>query len=108
MSETAVFAALANPVRRAVLQVLREEGPQPVAALATRFDLARPSFSEHLKVLRDAGLAGETRSGRQRVYRLEPDPLREVRDWLAPFESFWSERPAALGEVLDEEILDAL
>ena len=102
MSETALFAALANPVRREVLRVLRDEGPQPVAALAARFDLARPSFSEHLKVLRDAGLTSETRSGRQRVYRLEPGPLREVRDWLAPFESFWSHRLAALGDVLDD------
>ncbi|HTJ32794.1 MAG TPA: metalloregulator ArsR/SmtB family transcription factor [Dactylosporangium sp.] len=102
MSETAVFAALANPVRREVLQVLREQGPQPVAALAARFDLARPSFSEHLKVLRDAGLASETRSGRQRLYRLEPAPLEGVRDWLAPFEAFWGARLAALGDVLDD------
>ncbi|WP_433072958.1 ArsR/SmtB family transcription factor [Dactylosporangium sp. CA-052675] len=102
MPDTAVFAALANPVRREVLQVLRDEGPQPVAALAARFGLARPTFSEHLRVLRDAGLASETRQGRQRVYRLEPARLATVRDWLAPFERFWADRLAGLGTVLDE------
>nr|BFE58771.1 metalloregulator ArsR/SmtB family transcription factor [Dactylosporangium thailandense] len=102
VQETAVFAALANPVRREVLRVLRDEGPQPVATLAARFDLARPSFSEHLRVLREAGLASETRSGRQRVYRLEPAPLATVRDWLEPFERFWARKLAGLGRVLDE------
>lgn len=100
--ETAVFAALASPVRREVLMLLREHGPQPVAAIAARFDMARPSLSEHLRVLRDAGLASETRSGRQRLYRLEAAPLSQAHDWLRPFERFWRERLAALGTVLDE------
>jgi DNA-binding transcriptional ArsR family regulator len=96
-----VFAALASPVRREVLRVLREEGPQPVAGLARPFAMARPSFSEHLKVLRDAGLASETRAGRQRLYRLEAVPLLEVREWLDPFERFWRARLAGLSELLD-------
>jgi DNA-binding transcriptional ArsR family regulator len=63
--------------------------------------MARPSFSEHLKVLRDAGLASETRAGRQRLYRLEAVPLLEVREWLDPFERFWRARLAGLSELLD-------
>ncbi|WP_255954861.1 ArsR/SmtB family transcription factor [Streptomyces odontomachi] len=101
VSEDRVFAALASPVRREVLRLLREEGPQPVAALAGRFDMARPSFSEHLRVLRECGLVSEARSGRQRWYRLQAAPLEDVRDWLGPFERFWRDRLTALGAVLD-------
>jgi DNA-binding transcriptional ArsR family regulator len=99
--EDHVFAALASPVRRQVLQLLREHGPRPVNDLAGHFDMTRPSFSEHLRVLREAGLVGERRAGRQRVYRLEAEPLTEVRNWLHPFEQFWRERLTELGGVLD-------
>jgi DNA-binding transcriptional ArsR family regulator len=96
-----VFAALASPVRREVLRLLREEGPQPVQRLAAGFDMARPSLSEHLKVLRDAGLVSERKVGRQRLYRLEPVALSEVQDWLSPFERFWRERMTGLRDLLD-------
>ncbi|KAB7849919.1 helix-turn-helix transcriptional regulator [Streptomyces mobaraensis] len=96
-----IFAALANPVRREVLRMLRDEGPQSVAVLAGRFDMARPSFSEHLRVLREAGLVSERKVGRQRLYRLEAVPLHEVQDWLSPFERFWRGKLAGLREVLD-------
>ncbi|MFJ4771059.1 ArsR/SmtB family transcription factor [Streptomyces uncialis] len=95
------FAALASPVRREVLRLLRDEGPQPVAALASRFDMARPSFSEHLRVLREAGLVSESRAGRQRLYRLEASALYEVQEWLHPFERFWRDRLRSLSDVLD-------
>jgi DNA-binding transcriptional ArsR family regulator len=100
-SRDRVFAALASPVRREVLGLLADRGPQPVTALAAHFQMARPSFSEHLRVLREAGLASEERSGRQRLYRLEPAALYEVREWLTPFERFWRDRLAALGDLLD-------
>jgi DNA-binding transcriptional ArsR family regulator len=99
--EDRLFAALASPVRREVLRTLREEGPRSVQDLAARFDMARPSFSEHLRVLREAGLVGERRQGRQRIYRLEAAPLTAIRDWLTPYERFWRERLAGLGDVLD-------
>lgn len=102
-----VFAALASPVRREVLRLLREQGPQPVAQLAGHFPMARPSFSEHLKVLRDAGLASETKEGRQRLYRLEAGPLSEVHEWLGPFERFWRDRLADLSALLDSMDDDA-
>jgi DNA-binding transcriptional ArsR family regulator len=98
-----VFAALANPTRRAVLQRLREGGPQPVQELAASFAMRRPSVSEHLKVLRGAGLVSERKRGRQRFYQLEAGPLREVFDWLSPYERFWRERMASLRELLDED-----
>ncbi|MFF3910938.1 ArsR/SmtB family transcription factor [Streptomyces sp. NPDC001848] len=96
-----VFAALANATRREVLRLLREKGPQPVQALAEHFAMRRPSLSEHLKVLREAGLVAEQRSGRQRIYRLRAAPLAEVQDWLHPYERFWREALKDLGELLD-------
>ncbi|MFD4243159.1 ArsR/SmtB family transcription factor [Streptomyces sp. NPDC058525] len=96
-----IFAALASPVRRQVLSLLRDEGPQPVSLLAARFDMERPSFSEHLRVLREAGLVSETREGRRRIYRLQATPLHDVQDWLGPFERFWRERLTGLRDVLD-------
>ncbi|WP_078970787.1 ArsR/SmtB family transcription factor [Streptomyces chattanoogensis] len=96
-----LFAALANGTRREVLRLLREDGPQPVQQIAEHFAMRRPSLSEHLKVLRDAGLVSEERAGRQRIYRLEAAPLSEVQDWLSPYERFWRGRLAGLGELLD-------
>jgi DNA-binding transcriptional ArsR family regulator len=96
-----LFSALASPVRREVLLMLRDGGAQPVAQLAGRFDMARPSFSEHLRVLREAGLVDERKVGRQRLYRLEAVPLREVEAWLHPFERFWREKFSDLSDVLD-------
>lgn len=95
-----VFGALANPTRRDVLDLLLH-GPRTVADIAARFDMARPSVSEHLKVLRDSGLVTETRHGRHRYYSVNPGPLRELRDWLSPYERFWRDRLAGIGEVLD-------
>jgi DNA-binding transcriptional ArsR family regulator len=96
-----VFAALANPTRRELMRLLLD-GPQPVAEMAARFDMARPSVSEHLRVLREAGLVSESRAGRQRYYRLEAAPLRELSEWLHPYERFWREKLAGLRELLDE------
>ncbi|MFF4049119.1 ArsR/SmtB family transcription factor [Streptomyces chartreusis] len=100
-AEDRVFTALANGTRREVLRLLRDGGPQSVQVLADHFDMRRPSLSEHLKVLRDAGLVSEQRSGRQRIYRLEAAPLAEVQDWLHPYERFWRDRMKGLGELLD-------
>ncbi|MBN3931818.1 helix-turn-helix transcriptional regulator [Streptomyces verrucosisporus] len=89
LREDRLFSALANPTRREVLRLLRVKGPQPVQRLADHFDMRRPSLSEHLKVLREAGLVSERRRGRERHYRLEAGPLSEVRHWLGPYERFW-------------------
>lgn len=101
-AEDAIFAALASPVRREVLRLLRERGPQSVQDLASGFAMARPSFSEHLRVLRDAGLVSERRDGRRRLYRLEAVPLVRVRDWLDPYERFWRGRLTGLRDLLDD------
>lgn len=97
------FTALASPARRELLHLLLHHGEQPVNQLAAHFAMRRPSVSEHLKVLREAGLVRERKRGRQRYYRLQPRPLVQARDWLSPFEAFWRGRMSKLGELLDEE-----
>jgi DNA-binding transcriptional ArsR family regulator len=96
-----VFGALANRTRRDILDMLLG-GERTVVALAERFDMARPSVSEHLKVLRDCGLVAEEKHGRFRYYRVNPEPLQEVSAWISPHERYWRERLTALGEVLDD------
>ncbi|MEU7835491.1 metalloregulator ArsR/SmtB family transcription factor [Nonomuraea sp. NPDC049129] len=102
MTADHVFTALASPARRELLRLLLDEGTQPAGRLAERFDMSRPSVSEHLKVLRDAGLVAETRRGRERLYRLEAAPLMEIREWLTPYERFWREKLSGLSDLLDE------
>lgn len=103
MPEVDVFTAIANPARREVLRLLRDEGPHPVARLAQRFDMSRPSLSEHLRLLKDAGLVTERRDGRQRFYSLRADPLNELAGWLAPYERFWRDRLHDLADMLDAD-----
>ncbi len=78
-------------------------GPQPVNRIAARFDMARPSVSEHLKVLRGAGLVTETRAGRERLYGVAAQPLSELRDWLTPYERFWRSSLSNLAEFLEQD-----
>lgn len=102
MTADHVFTALASPARRELLRLLLDEGAQPAGRLAERFDMSRPSVSEHLKVLKDAGLVAESRKGRERHYRLEAAPLMDLRDWLSPYERFWRDRLARLSDLIDE------
>jgi DNA-binding transcriptional ArsR family regulator len=100
-----VFAAIAHPARRRILDALRA-GHQPVHALAAPFSMSRPAVSQHLKLLREAGLVSEVRHGRERRYALQPERLRDVADWLAHYEQFWTTRLHDLGAYLDEETHD--
>nr|WP_280345795.1 metalloregulator ArsR/SmtB family transcription factor [Nocardia neocaledoniensis] len=102
MGEVDVFSALANPVRRHLLEALRD-GPRAAGDLAGRFELSRPAVSEHLAVLRNAGLVREEPRGRHRYYHLDANPLAEVGEWLHPFEHYWRARLGALRDLLDEE-----
>jgi DNA-binding transcriptional ArsR family regulator len=97
-----VFIAIAHPVRRALLDRL-VAGDQPVNRLAEHFAMSRPAISQHLRVLREAGLVAERRSGRERRYRLQPERLGEVRDWLRRYEGFWGAKLDALDDFLARE-----
>lgn len=96
------MAALADPVRRDILVMLRR-GPLPAGAIAEAFPISRPAVSRHLRVLREHRLVVEqstAKDGRERVYRLETAPLSEVESWLAQFRNDW---PAML-DALETEV----
>ncbi|HZO58854.1 MAG TPA: metalloregulator ArsR/SmtB family transcription factor [Solirubrobacterales bacterium] len=97
---TTAWAALAEPHRRALLELLRER-PRPVGELVERLGLSQPGTSKHLRVLREAGLVRVHRQAQSRVYELEPAPLAELDAWLAPYRRMWKESFDALGRHLD-------
>jgi DNA-binding transcriptional ArsR family regulator len=95
------YAALAEPHRRQILDLLRD-GERPAGDLVERLDLSQPGVSKHLKVLREAGLVVARAEGKQRLYALRPEPLAEVDRWLEPYRAFWSRRLDALERHLEE------
>src|SRR5260370_11756533 len=88
-SAEATFQALADPTRRAVLDLLRR-GSQQAGHIAGAFPVSRPAISKHLRLLRRAHLVREHREGRHRVYQLNPEPLRAVDSWIEQYRVFWS------------------
>ena len=84
-----VFQALADPTRRAVLDLLRLD-TLPAGQIALSFPVSRPAISKHLRLLRRANLVREHRRGRLRLYRLNPQPLQAVDQWLSQYRAFWS------------------
>ena len=86
-----VFRALADPTRRHVLERLNR-GPGSVSELAEPFDMALPSFVEHLKVLEESGLVRSRKTGRVRTYQLVPRRLKLAEDWLTRQRRFWERR----------------
>lgn len=74
-----------------------------VKSLASHFKMSRPAVSQHLRVLREAGLVTEQRHGRQRHYHFVPDQLAPVRDWIASYERFWDDRLQRLQNLLTEK-----
>jgi DNA-binding transcriptional ArsR family regulator len=101
-SSEATFQALADPTRRAVLDMLRR-GSQPAGEIAEAFPISRPAISKHLRLLRRAHLVQEHREGRNRVYQLNPEPLRAVDAWLDQYRTFWSANLASLKEFVESE-----
>jgi DNA-binding transcriptional ArsR family regulator len=99
--DEAVFFAIADPCRRRLLDLL-VEGEAPAQALARQFDVSFPAVSQHLKVLREAGLVSRRAEGRERIYSLTPEKLRVVEEWTARYRKFWGNRLKRLGAYLDE------
>jgi DNA-binding transcriptional ArsR family regulator len=98
----ALWPALADPHRRAMLDALRE-GPCPVGELSGRLGLSQPMTSKHLRVLRDAGMVVVRKHAQQRIYAVNPLRLAELEAWLAPYRRLWNDSLDALAGYLDSE-----
>ena len=96
---SAVFGALADPTRRAILARLAE-GDHTVSELTAPFRVSQPAISRHLKVLEGAGLITRTRRSTARFSHLEAEPLRDATAWLARYQAFWDARYDQLDELL--------
>lgn len=94
------FAVLAEPSRRALLSLLATS-ERTVGELERQLGMPQPSVSKHLRVLREAGFVESRVEAQHRVYRLRPEPLKELETWLAPFRRFWSAHVDALERHLD-------
>ena len=98
---SAVFGALADPTRRAILARLAE-GEASVSELSEPFEISQPAITKHLKVLERAGLISRGRVAQSRPCRLEAGPLREVADWVEQYRRFWEQSFDRLDEYLHE------
>src|SRR6185369_4693307 len=101
-SSEAAFQALADPTRRAVLDLLRQ-GSQPAGQIARAFPVSRPAISKHLRLLRRAHLVQERREGRNRLYQLNPEPLKAVDTWLQQYRVFWEANLNSLKTFVEAE-----
>ncbi len=93
------FTALADPTRRQIIEALAL-GEASFGDLATRFEMSRPAVSQHLKVLKEAGIVSSRPEAQRRIYRLNDDSLNEIQAWLGKVREFWSHRLDKLEEVL--------
>jgi len=95
------FLALADPTRRRIVESLAD-GESPFGDLADQFEMSRPAVSQHLKVLREAGLVAVRKDAQRRIYRLNPEGLGELDRWLEQVKRFWGPRLDDLERALEE------
>ncbi len=101
--EPDVFGAISHPARRQMLDLLVGED-RSVSVIAGHFQMSRPAVSQHLRILLAAGLVTEQRHGRERRYRLVPESLAPVREWIAHYEQFWDDRLQRLQNLLSRKV----
>ncbi|QSQ25780.1 winged helix-turn-helix transcriptional regulator [Pyxidicoccus parkwayensis] len=100
-AETKIFQALADPSRRAIFESLTR-GEAAVKDLTARFGISQPAVSQHLATLKDAGLVNNRREGRCVYYRVEPQGMKPLIDWIAHYRTFWPERIERLDKLLEK------
>lgn len=98
-----VYSAVADPTRRELIRLLSKSDELPLHELTAAFDMGRTAISKHLTVLKEAGLVDERKVGRETRYRLNPEPLQEIQDWVSYYEKFWDVRIAHLKSLLEDE-----
>jgi DNA-binding transcriptional ArsR family regulator len=100
VAENEIFQALADPSRRAIFESLTR-GEAAVKDLTARFDISQPAVSQHLAALKDAGLVKNRREGRCVYYRVEPNGMKPLIDWIAQYRAFWTDRVGRLEKLLE-------
>jgi DNA-binding transcriptional ArsR family regulator len=98
-----VFSAIADPTRRQLLVMLAEVDELPLHEMTAKFRMGRTGVSKHLAILEEAGLVEDRKVGRETRYHLNAAPLREVQEWIAFYEQFWTARVGRLKELLEED-----
>ena len=97
------FAALADPTRRQILELLVRDGPSTATALAGQLDISRQAVAKHLQLLAGAGVAAGERIGRETRFEVRPDGFRDVSSWIATMEDRWTARLGLLARSLQDE-----
>jgi DNA-binding transcriptional ArsR family regulator len=100
MATLTTLQVLAEPSRQAILDLLRD-GELPVGELVARLNMSQPAVSKHLRVLKEAGMVDVRADAQRRLYRIRPEPLAELDDWLASYRKLWTARLDRLEEHLD-------
>ncbi len=104
MPDSAPYHAIADPNRRKILELLRDQGPLCVGAIVTQFaHISQPAVSKHLRILREAKLVRVVPVGRERCYHLNPEVLRQMAEWLLHYEPLWDSRLVALQQLVEQE-----
>lgn len=98
-----VFSAIADPTRRRMLDMLAEVNELALHEITAHFHMGRTGVSKHLAILKEAGLVGSRKVGRETRFFLKAAPLRQVRQWVSHYEQFWIERIDRLKHLLEEE-----
>jgi DNA-binding transcriptional ArsR family regulator len=96
-----VFQAIADPTRRAILDLLAEK-PLPLNSIAEHFDISRPAISKHVKILVECGVVSVRQQGRERYCEVQVDKLNEVTNWVEQYRAAWEQRFDRLEEYLNE------
>ncbi|MBC6971422.1 metalloregulator ArsR/SmtB family transcription factor [Paenibacillus sp. 102] len=97
-----VFQAIADPTRREVLKLLTKE-ELPISKITDHFPMSRTAVAKHLHILSEAKLVSGRKVGRERIYRLQPEPLAELQEWLSYYEQFWNNKLSMLKYVVENE-----
>lgn len=97
-----VFQAIADPTRRQVLKLLSEKD-MPISEISRQFPVSRTAIVKHLQVLSEARLVTAKKTGREKIFSLQPEPLAEVQEWISYYEQFWHNKLSVLKHLIEEE-----
>lgn len=97
-----VFQGIADPTRRKILQLLTSHD-MSIASITSKFPITRNAINKHLTILLEAGLVEKEKSGRETLFMLKLNPLREIKDWLSFFDSYWDQKLLDLKEFVEKK-----